>query len=54
MLMIVRTRASPKALLFLIDVHSKRNNNKEGVQHRIGGFHQDTFEIISQRKGKSS
>ena len=31
-----------------------KNDNKEGVKHRIGGFHQDKFEIISQRKGKSS
>ena len=31
----------------------KRNNNKEDVQHRIGGFHQDKFEMISQREGKA-
>ena len=32
----------------------KRTNNKEGFQNRIGGFHQDKLEMISQRRGKHS
>ena len=33
------------------DSWKSKNNNTEGVQHRIGGVHQDKFEMLSQRRG---
>ena len=36
-----------------IQQHKKRNNHKEGFQHRIRGLHQDKFEMISKRKGNT-
>ena len=35
-------------------IQKERYNNKEGFQNRIGGFHQDKFEMISQRRGQHS
>ena len=32
----------------------KTTNNKDGFQNHIGGFHQDKFEIISQRRGNNA
>ena len=51
MLMFIRSRAFLKDFSIFIDVHSKRNNHTEGFQNIIGGFHQDIFEMISQRRG---
>ena len=52
--MIIRTRGISKGVVIVIDVHSQRNNNKEGFQNRIGGFHHDKLEMISQRRGSNS
>ena len=54
MLVITRTRDFVKEIISVFRCALRRNNNKEGFRHRIGGFHQDNFEIISQQQGKRS
>ena len=42
-----------RSSLCFIDLHKKKHNNTEGFQNRIGGVHQDKFEMLSQRRGET-
>ena len=47
------TGISEGVLFVLLICMKKGNNNTEGFQNRIGGVHQDKFEMLSQRRGET-